>query len=95
MARSMMAEGRMPGSIDQVAGLIHFETGTPRRAAMARRPSQRFRLTRLAPAHPTKDMPTPAGALASWDAHIESLCNQVAETAEAIVKRHPQYAATM
>jgi len=40
-------------------------------------------------------MPILAGALASWDAHIESLCNQVAETAEAIVKRHPLYTAIM
>ena len=32
-------------------------------------------------------------ALATWDSHIQSLCLQVGECADAIAKRYPQYAA--
>jgi len=58
MARSMIAEGRMPGSIDQVAGLIYFETGTLGRAATSFRPQLRSRLTRLAPRFSPRTCPS-------------------------------------
>ena len=93
IASRMIGEGRMSGNIDQVAGLIHFETSTARasRLRCGGRPRAAVRGTltrRVVRRHGISAGPcAPESVLATWDSHIQSLCLEVAECADEITRR--------